>query len=162
MIPNTQSYSPPVLPLPPLPDDIVRTIHKFVDERLDVVMEGKDEKLNKQFEKYICDTVNDYLKKHGFSNNKTEEEVHISHKKSPMEALYCKLHHYQKEVYEGKPLMEVEKEIYSNYDFSNEQKRVFSSLIRADSPYSLSSMIGMNYDDYISHMEHLGERFLED
>ena len=59
--------------------------------------------------------------------------------------------------------MEIEKELYEKHDdLSNDEKRVFASLLRADGPYTLAGMIGMDYDDYISHMEHLGERFLED
>jgi hypothetical protein len=42
MIPTTP-YSPhPLLPMPPMPDDFIKSIHKHVDDRLDEVMAGKD------------------------------------------------------------------------------------------------------------------------
>lgn len=163
MIPaNPYTGSHPLLPMPPMPNDIISTITKHVDSRLDEVMSGKDENLNKSFEKFIHHMVKKFVKE--YTNHEGKEEEHTSPpKKSPLEKLYCKLHCYQKSIHEGKPIMEIEKELYEKHDnLSNDEKRVFASLLRADGPYTLAGMIGMNYDDYISHMEHLGERFLEE
>ena len=46
-------------------------------------------------------------------------------------------------------------------DISPEEKRVFSSLLRADGPLSLSYMTGIHYDDFIKHMECLGKKIHE-
>lgn len=142
----------PYMPMPPMPNDIADIIKKHVDNRLDEVMHGKDEKLQKEFKKFISSMM----------PHDGKEDEHISHKKSPMEALYCKLHHYQKEIHQGKSIMDIEKELHEHHtDLSNDEKRVFSSLLRADGPYTLAGMIGIDYDTYIEHMKCLGERFID-
>ena len=79
-----------------------------------------------------------------------------------MEALYCKLHHYQKEIHQGKSIMEIEKEICNEHkDMEHEEKRVLASLLRADGPYTLAGMIGMPYETYIEYMTKIGERFVD-
>ena len=157
MIP-TPPYSPhPLLPMPPMPDDVVKTIRKHVDDRLDEVMAGKDEKLYKEFEKYICHI----LEKHKKSCYKHDDDEVLTHKKSPMEALYCTLHKHQKSIHEGKSIMELEHEIWKEHDLCPEEKRVLASLLRADGPYTLAGMIGMPYETYIEFMGKLGERFVD-
>ena len=95
-------------PLLPMPDDIVKMIRKHVDDRLDEVMAGKDEKLYYEFEKYICHI----LEKHKKSCYKHDDDESLTYKKSPMEALYCTLHKHQKDIHEGRSMMEVEHEIW--------------------------------------------------
>lgn len=143
----------PYMPMPPIPNDIVDIIKKHVDNRLDEVMQGKDEKLQKEFKKFISTMT---------PHHDGKEDEHTSHKKSYMEALYCKIHHLQKEIHEGKPIIEIERELHEHHtDLSNDEKRVFSSLLRADGPYTLAGMIGIDYDDYIKHMKCLGKRFVD-
>ena len=157
MIP-TPPYSPhPLLPMPPMPDDVVKTIRKHVDDRLDEVMAGKDEKLYNEFEKYICHI----LEKHKKTCYKHDDDESLTYKKSPMEALYCTLHKHQKCIHERKSMMEVEHEIWKEHDLCPEEKRVLASLLRADGPYTLSGMIGMPYETYIEFMGKLGARFVE-
>lgn len=157
MIPTTP-YSPhPLLPIPPMPDDVVKTIRKHVDDRLDEVMAGKDEKLYHEFEKYICHI----LEKHKKTCYKHDDDEVLTYKKSPMEALYCTLHKHQKSIHEGKSIMELEHEIWKEHDLCPEEKRVLASLLRADGPYTLAGMIGMPYETYIEFMGKLGERFVD-
>ena len=157
MIP-TPPYSPhPLLPLPPMPDDVIKTIRKHVDDRLDEVMAGKDEKLYHEFEKYICHI----LEKHKKSCSKHDDDEVLTYKKSPMEALYCTLHKHQKSIHEGKSIMELEHEVWKEHDLCPEEKRVLASLLRADGPYTLAGMIGMPYETYIEFMGKLGERFVD-
>ena len=157
MIP-TPPYSPhPLLPMPPMPDDVIKTIRKHVDDRLDEVMAGKDEKLYHEFEKYICHI----LEKHKKTCYKHDDNEVLTHKKLPMEALYCTLHKHQKSIHEGKSIMELEHEIWKEHDLCPEEKRVLASLLRADGPYTLSGMIGMPYETYIEFMGKLGERFVD-
>lgn len=154
----TPPYSPhPLLPLPPMPDDVVKTIRKHVDDRLDEVMAGKDEKLYHEFEKYICHI----LEKHKKTCYKHDDDEVLTYKKSPMEALYCTLHKHQKSIHEGKSIMELEHEIWKEHDLCPEEKRVLASLLRADGPYTLAGMIGMPYETYIEFMGKLGERFVD-
>ena len=160
MIPTTP-YSPhPLLPMPPMTDDVVKTIHKHVDDRLDEVMAGKDQKLYHEFEKYICHILEKHKKT--CYRHDDDESLTYKHKKSPIQALYCKLHHYQKEIHQGKSIMEIEKEICNEHkDMEHEEKRVLASLLRADGPYTLAGMIGMPYETYIEHMTKIGERFVD-
>ena len=159
MIPTTP-YSPhPLLPLPPMPDDIIKTIRKHVDDRLDEVMAGKDEKLYHEFEKYICHILEKH-KKTCYKHD-DDESLTYKHKKSPMEALYCTLHKHQKDIHEGRSMMEVEHEIWKEHELCPEEKRVLASLLRADGPYTLAGMIGMPYETYIEFMGKLGERFVD-
>lgn len=154
----TPPYSPhPLLPLPPMPDDVVKTIRKHVDDRLDEVMAGKDEKLYHEFEKYICHI----LEKHKKTCFRHDDDKVLTYKKSPMEALYCTLHKHQKSIHEGKSIMELEHEIWKEHDLCPEEKRVLASLLRADGPYTLAGMIGMPYETYIEFMGKLGERFID-
>ena len=154
----TPPYSPhPLLPLPPMPDDVIKTIRKHVDDRLDEVMAGKDEKLYKEFEKYI----GHILEKHKKTCYKHDGDEVLTYKKSPMEALYCALHKHQKSIHEGKSIMELEHEIWKEHDLCPEEKRVLASLLRADGPYTLAGMIGMPYETYIEFMGKLGERFVD-
>ena len=156
MIPTTP-YSPhPLLPMPPMPDDVIKTIRKHVDDRLDEVMAGKDEKLYHEFEKYICHI----LEKHKKTCFRHDDDEVLTYKKSPMEALYCTLHKHQKSIHEGKSIMELEHEIWKEHDLCPEEKRVLASLLRADGPYTLAGMIGMPYETYIEFMGKLGERFV--
>ena len=155
---STPPYSPhPLLPMPPMPDDVVKTIRKHVDDRLDEVMAGKDEKLYHEFEKYICHI----LEKHKKTCFRHDDDESLTYKKSPMEALYCTLHKHQKSVHDGKSLMEIEHEIRKEHDLCPEEKRVLASLLRADGPYTLAGMIGMPYETYIEFMGKLGERFVD-
>ena len=157
MIP-TPPYSPhPLLPLPPMPDDVIKTIRKHVDDRLDEVMAGKDEKLYHEFEKYICHI----LEKHKKTCFRHDDDEVLTYKKSPMEALYCTLHKHQKSIHEGKSIMELEHEVWKEHDLCPEEKRVLASLLRADGPYTLAGMIGMPYETYIEFMGKLGERFVD-
>jgi hypothetical protein len=154
----TPPYSPhPLLPVPPMPDDVVKTIRKHVDDRLDEVMAGKDEKLYHEFEKYICHI----LEKHKKTCYKHDDDESLTYKKSPMEALYCTLHKHQKSIHEGKSIMELEHEVWKEHDLCPEEKRVLASLLRADGPYTLAGMIGMPYETYIEFMGKLGERFVD-
>lgn len=172
MIPTTP-YSPhPLLPMPPMPDDVVKTIRKHVDDRLDEVMAGGDKKLSKEFEKYISnmmyssDELIKQLAKHvekHFEHHKGKEDVPHRYKESPIHALYHKINCYQKKIHEGTSIMDVEKEVYEHHpDLSHNEKRVFAALLRADGPYTLSSMIGISYHDFNELMEKIGERFVEE
>lgn len=169
MIP-ANPYTPPSFipnsmpPLPPLHDELIKTIHKHVDDRLDEVMAGKDEKLYKEFEKYICHIMKKHTK--SCSHHDTAEEevptIIYKEKKSPLHCLYEKIHSSQKKVQEGTPIMEVEKELHEMLpEMSHEEKRVFASLLRADGPYTLSGMIGIPYDEYKELMCKIGERLVE-
>ena len=154
---NPYTGSHPLLPMPPMPDDVIKTIRKYVDDRLDEVMAGKDEKLYHEFEKYICHI----LEKHKKTCYRHDDDESLTYKKSPMEALYCTLHKHQKCIHEGKSMMEVEHEIWKEHDLCPEEKRVLASLLRADGPYTLAGMIGMPYETYIEFMGKLGERFVD-
>ena len=177
MIP-ANPYTPPQfmttsLPtLPPLHDELVKNIHKHVDERLDEVMAGGDKKLSKEFEKYISNMMSSsddlikklakHVEKH-FEHHEGKEDVPHRYKESPIHALYHKIHCYQKKIHEGTSIMDVEKEVYEHHpDLSHNEKRVFAALLRADGPYTLSSMIGISYHDFNELMEKIGERFVEE
>ena len=146
--PFSPSFMPP---LPPIPEDIVKTIKEHVDKRLDEVMEGKDEKYRDKFKHYVSKMV---------SPHKTSDEKCDCY--SEIECLYKKLHELQKCSHEGKSMIEIEKCFYDDIkDISPEEKRVFSSLLRADGPLSLSYMTGIHYDEFVKHMECLGKKIHE-
>ena len=73
--------------------------------------------------------------------------------------LYRKNEAIQGEV---RSLIEIEHEFHDMIkDLSHEEKRIFSSLLRADGPLSLSFMLGIQYDDFIHHMKCLGKKIHE-
>lgn len=146
--PFSPSFMPP---FPPLPDDIAKTIKEHVDKRLDEVMEGKDEKFRDKFKHYVSKMMTNH--------NSHDEKCDYY---SEIECLYKKLHDLQKCSHEGKSMIEIEKCFYEDIkDITPEEKRVFSSLLRADGPLSLSYMTGIHYDDFIKHMECLGKKIHE-
>lgn len=138
-----------VPPIPPMPDEIIKNIKEHVDKRLDEVMEGKDTKYKDKFKHYVLSMMP--------KNSGSYEEGY-----SEMECLYMKLFDLQKKAHDGKSLIEIEHEFHDMIkDLSHEEKRIFSSLLRADGPLSLSFMLGIQYDDFIHHMKCLGKKIHE-
>ena len=149
-IPPFQAPSFPgfVPPMPPFPEEILKNIKEHVDKRLDEVMEGKDAKYKEKFKHYVMSMIP--------SDNHGE---HPKHHCSEIECLYMKLFELQKKAHEGKSLIEIEHEFHDKIkDLSQEEKRIFSSLLRSDGPLSLSFMLGIQYEDFLQHMKCLGKK----
>lgn len=147
-------FQPPPFPgfmpsMPPIPDDIIKIIKEHVDKRLDEIMEGKDSSFRDKFKHYVHEMTN--------TNHHSEEKEY-----SEIECLYKKLYELQKCSSEGKSMIEIEKNFHEEMeDLSHEEKRVFSALVRADGPISLSCMIGMSCEDFMKHMKCLGKKIHE-
>lgn len=70
------------------------------------------------------------------------------------------LHHEMDE--DEKTLKEAEKE-FKEYvkEITPEETRVLSVLLRSDGPYAMASMIGMEVDEFMEHLHHLGKKVHE-
>lgn len=154
MPPPFQAPFPGYMPsMPPIPDDIVKIIKEHVDKRLDDVMEGKDDKYREKFKHYVHEMMSSVDSSHHHEDEDFYSEI---------ECLHNKIHCLQKMANEGKSMFELEKELHDDLkDLSHEEKRVFSALVRADGPLSLSSMIGISCEDFMKHMKCLGKKIHE-
>lgn len=153
----------PFMPGPfPQADELQKIIKSSVESTIIDVMNNPSSELGQVIKKHVkesleCDELMHKIKhKLGASGH----EGH--HSKSHLEHLFCEIVDYHKHIMGGKPIFDIEHEIADKHkDLSTEETKVLSCLLRSDGPVKLASMIGMEVDDFIETMKHLGKRFQE-
>lgn len=161
---------PPVPFMPPLPngEELQKLIKSTVENTIIDVMNNPGSELGGIIKKHVKESMEceDMMKKlakkvHHYNvgdDDGDDDKVEVH---SDLETLFCTVNDYHTHMHHhGKSLMDIEHEISSQHpDMSAEESRVLSCLLRTDGPVRLSSMIGMNVDEFIEHMKHLGKRF---
>lgn len=153
----------PFMPGPfPQADELQKIIKSSVESTIIDVMNNPSSELGHVIKKHVkesleCDELMHKIK------HKLDASGHEGHhSKSYLEHLFCEIVDYHKHIMGGKPIFDIEHEIADKHkDLSTEETKVLSCLLRSDGPVKLASMIGMEVDDFIETMKHLGKRFQE-
>ena len=153
----------PFMPGPfPQADELQKIIKSSVESTIIDVMNNPSNELGQVIKKHVKESLECDELMHKIKHKLDDVETMVHHGKSYLEHLFCEIVDYHKHIMAGKPIFDIEHEIANKHkDLSTEETKVLSCLLRSDGPVKLASMIGMEVDDFIETMKHLGKRFQE-
>ena len=158
----------PSVPMPFMPgpfpqaDELQKIVKSSVESTIIDVMNNPSNELGQIIRKHVKDSLECDELMHKIKHKLDGVETVTHHDKSYLEHLFCEIVDYHKHIMSGKSIFDIEHEIMDKHkDLSSEETKVLSCLLRADGPVRLASMIGMDVDDFIEMMKHLGKRFKE-
>ena len=153
----------PSMPTPfTAPDELQKIIKSSVESTIIDVMNNPSNELGQVIRKHVKESLECDELMHKIKHKLDGGEHKGHHGKSYLEHLFCEIVDYHKHIMGGKPIFDIEHEITDKHkDLSSEETKVLSCLLRSDGPVKLASMIGMEVDDFIETMKHLGKRFQE-
>ena len=153
----------PFMPGPfPQADELQKIIKSSVESTIIDVMNNPSNELGQVIKKHVKESLECDELMHKIKHKLDDVETMVHHGKSYLEHLFCEIVDYHKHIMAGKPIFDIEHEIADKHkDLSTEERKVLSCLLRSDGPVRLASMIGMEVDDFIETMKHLGKRFQE-
>lgn len=150
-------FAPP--PLPPA-EELQKIVRSSVESTIIDVMNNPSNELGQIIKKHVKESIECDELMHKIKHKLDGSECPKEHEKSCLEHLFCGINEYHKHIMDGKSIFDVEHEISDKYkDLSKEESKVLSCLLRSDGPVRLAPFIGMEVDDFIETMKHLGKRF---
>lgn len=159
------SVPPMPFPMPGVPsnEELTKSMRSAIENTIIDVMNNPNSELGNVIKKHVresmeCKELMDHLSKkmHNLMHNIEDKDD----EKSDLEVLFCEIVDHHKHIMKGKSIYEIEGEICEKHkDMSPEETKVLSCLLRSDGPVRLASIVGMEIDDFIDTMKHLGKRF---
>lgn len=132
--------------------------HKKVKEMIIKISEDEDfvDKLKHKF--ITKDEYKKYRKEHEIDDEDEEEEEEEKEENYLCKLFNCINYHHER-IKKGKSVFEIEEEIKEKHkDLTKDEAKVLYALLKSDGPVTLAPAIGMDTNEFIEHMESLGEK----
>lgn len=158
----------PFMPVPqfnaPNPLEMDKMLKDNMEKAMCEMVKNPDHDFHKNIREVILNVIDsdsfvDKLKSKFTSNTEESHSEETHHKHSmPMKALFEHINHHHKEIRDGKTVSEIMEEDKKKHDLTEDEERVYSILLKTDSAVEMAHTIGMDYDDFICHLECLGKK----
>lgn len=150
----------------PNPLEMDKILRENMEKAMCEMVKNPEHDFHKNIREVILNVVDsdsfvDKLKSKFTSNNSeeshSEEEHHHKHS-MPMKALFEHINHHHKEIRDGRTVSDIMEEDKKKHHLTEDEERVYSILLKTDSAVEMAHTLGMDYDDFICHLECLGKK----
>ena len=171
--PFPQLPSPmPFMPVPqfnaPNPMEMDKMLKDNMEKAMCEMVKNPDHDFHKNIREVILNVVDSepfvdklkskFTKNHEYNTESYSEEEHHHKHSMPMKALFEHINHHHKEIRNGRTVSDIMEEDRKKHSLTEDEERVYSILLKTDSAVEMAHTLGMDYDDFICHLECLGKK----